>query len=692
MFTLSIILNLHREEKIAEKTILNIKNILNEPHDWKEVEVIAILDNTNKYTQSIVQKHAELFSKIEEVYYKDLGDSRNHGVALSKNEFIVFADGDDYCSHNMLQSLYKKFFEHYSKFDTWTNLTDKEHIAIFPKYLIEFPNLFQMNYCDSNNFIVENNRFLHCYHSKIATKKELLIKNRIRTNKEPYGYEDWDLNNRLLAQGVQYKTASYILYYRRNPNQLSMLSSQVDNKHIVRNSKLYAYENIQNTHNSNTSIYMTNDDFFLEEPKSHLVKKHYRDILFKEHRIFLENYDEQCQPKEEITQSSTLYYANELSEQSKLYNKLLAFLLHKDIIYIVPWINLGGADKVILEYTKALPTQMKAGVITTLNPGTRISHLTIEHFDMPSSSTYWHNISTEDKLHIITKAIINSNIKFIHVINSELALQTIKYYNHIYNEYNIKIAVSLFCPDYDWENRTYHGFPIMYPELFNNSHVIFSDNNYWYNFFKGLHNGKDFNYKKLFSPTDPIEISYHFKQKDTKKILWASRICNQKLFSIFEEIVNHLPNYHFIIYSGKPQEPNNIEILQRLLQKSNVEFRGEYQHINELNLNEYDLYLFTSLYEGIPTIILDMAMGGIPIVTANVGGISEVLGKDYPLFVNNPQNAQAYIDKIKLFYHNKETIIPIMKNIREFILSHHNVERFQKEYLNTIKRLLDDYW
>ena len=691
MFTLSIVFNFHREGKVAEKTIENLKNILEQPHAWNDVEVVAILDNPDKLTRDLVYEHSSVFTTIEEVNYQDLGDSRNHGVDISHNEFITFSDGDDYCSHNILQALYDRFFEHYAHYGEakqLANLKEHEHIAVFPEYLVEFPHLFKMHYVDSNDFMVKNNRFIHCYFSKISIHRQLLTRYRIRKNSPPYGYEDWDLNNRLLSAGVWYTTAAYILYYRRD-NKQTLLKKQTDLKHIVRNSKLYDHtqsikpiETLHSTPNKN--------DFFRIEPKSNKMKKIYQDILFKNDKLFLHDYAEECQYKNDVVSGSTSETAFRLSGHSVIYDQLLDFLYGKEIIYFVPWINLGGADKVILEYTKSIATEYQAGLITSLKPGSRIERLEIPFCDLPSIHESWNTISLEERLHILTKAIINSKVKIVHIINSDIALQTVKYYAHVYKEHHIKIITTLFCPDYDWTNKQYHGFPVMYPEIFENADMILSDNNYWYEYFKALNKNRDFKFKKLSSPTAGMNMKFQHNKHPSKKILWASRICNQKLFDIFEAIVNALPQYEFIIYGGQPEEENNKKILKRLLAQPNVEFRGEYQHINELDLNEFDLYLFTSLFEGIPTIILDMAMLGIPIVSADVGGISEVLGKDYPLLVKEAQNAKEYITKINYFYNRTIPMNTQIQNIHHYIAEHHNETVFQSEYRNIIEEVLHD--
>ena len=639
MYTLSLILNLHREGALAEQTILNLQHCIRHSqkakNSWNAIEILAILDDPDERTKDIVHTYRTLFHKIEIVAYKDLAHARNHGVEIASHNFVLFADGDDYSSHNILPRLYRKFYKHYSGLindtESLTQLPENRHIAVFPKYVIEFPNLFQMTFFDSNIYIVQNNKFLNCYPSKIAICKSVLQANKLKKNTPPYGYEDWDLNNRLLAKGIQYKTADYILYYRRG-NRESLLSKQVGEKHIVRNSLLYSkafndtlthklHENDSRNINRIRQFILRPILFKVYRKIKYLVSRLLHSYLmpytkkepFSKEKKFLESYFENTlHLREDIQFSSTKHLASHSSIPTKIYNHLLEFLSQKEVVYFFPWIGMGGADKVSVEYTKALSIPNSC-VITSIYSGPRIHAIKIPHLDLVSELEGWHALSEDEQMHILVKAMINSQIKLIHIVNSEIALKTVKYYDKVYKEYKIKTIVTLFCPDYDWINYEYHGYPVMYPELFEKADLVLSDNNYWYDFFKTLNHHKDFHYKKLSSPTQKMEISYHYKEKNTKKILWASRICNQKLFDVLEKIVNQLPEYTFVIYGSYAEgDQKHEEILTRLVQNDNVQFRGEYQHISEIDLNEFDLYLFTSLFEGIPTIILDMIMGGDP--------------------------------------------------------------------------------
>jgi glycosyltransferase involved in cell wall biosynthesis len=713
VYTLSIILNLHREGHLAEKTIRNLETIINTKSSWEKVEIIAVLDNADESTKKIVYSHKKLFNIIDEVDFRDLAHSRNHGVSRATQNFILFADGDDYFSYTILPSLYKSFHDYYSHIvhtnDELKHLLDTQHIVVFPHYYVEFPALLQAEYFDSTDYTVQNNKFLHCFGSRIAVFKDILTKYPVHENKSPYGYEDWDLNNRLLANGLQYKIADFTLYYRRENSQ-SLLAMQIKNKNIVRNSELYNFSRINNTLEENKN----RDTAIIENipqpvrgklwrtlAKSKILKKIYHvaksklrkpsiinKSLFQDDIVFLKAYGETVSAREDIQTYSLQYYASHLSIQAKTYSKLMQFLSQKEVVYFFPWIVVGGADKVSVEYTKALHTK-NCCVITSIESGVRINDIKVPHLDLISDFAGWQSVTEEDQLHILIKALINSNVKLVHIVNSEIAIKTVKYYKEVYNQYNIKTIVSLFCPEYHWVNHEWHGYPVMYPELFNNADLVLLDNHYWYTFFKDLNHGVDYNYKKLASPTEKQDISYSLKTDNTNKILWASRICNQKLFGVFEEIVNLSPQYTFIIYGSVDEhDEKNKKILNRLLKKENVEFRGVYRHISEINLNEFDLYLFTSLYEGIPTIILDMVMGGIPIVSAKVGGISEVLGEDYPLLVHQPSDATEYVSKIKAFYDDKNTIVQMMPTVQNTVLEEYNFSTFESEYNTCIKELM----
>jgi glycosyltransferase involved in cell wall biosynthesis len=130
------------------------------------------------------------------------------------------------------------------------------------------------------------------------------------------------------------------------------------------------------------------------------------------------------------------------------------------------------------------------------------------------------------------------------------------------------------------------------------------------------------------------------------KVLWASRLSKQKNYRLLAEIVNHSPaNVTFDIWGAG--ETQAVDEFQRLLNVgAKVEIRGAYSSFAELAASDYDVYLYTSLWDGIPNALLEAAACELPVVAANVGGISEVVSEDCGWLIDHHDCYQPYIDAL----------------------------------------------
>lgn len=714
MYTLSIVLNLHREGNILANTISNLRDILDfsfkHQPNWSMVEVIAVLDTPDKATEQIAYENGDLFSEVKVIQVKDLALARNYGISIARGNFILFADGDDYFSQSCLVLLYKKFFNHYSfllnqRQEAIQLLSYSDHIAIFPKFVVQFPKVSFHEYVDSNEYITDNMKFAHCYISRICCLKALLTENKFYKNEMLYGYEDWDLNNRLLSLGVKFLALEdYVLYYR-SVEQDSLLNKQVLNKCIVRNSELYLLNTSLYEEQGNNGVklpkffrktksivksifYKGKITYYLQKLKAFIFKVMHRKLISK-HFNFLKKYQES---NVELKDRGVFYTLKPLSEKllasSIAFWEISNYLKNKEILFIIPWLKLGGADKVIKAYIDSVRDTYSIGIITTLEPGDKAPLLQIEYLNL-NYLAGWSELIETQKLDIILKSIINlDSLKFVHCVQSDLGYKIIKYYSAILHEYNKKIISSLFCPDYDWEKEEYYGYPFMYKELFNGSNIVLSDNQYWYKYFKEINNDTDFAYLKLSSPVENSGNYKKLSRDNTYKVLWASRICEQKLFKVFAQIVLQMPSLKFVIYGNVPDDKFNKALLNNALKLPNVEFRGEYSTLAELNIDEFDLFLYTSLFDGVPNVILEMAMFKLPIIAANIGGITEVLGDDYPFLVQDVMNSSSYINKIIEFYsYDKELLQDKLIQIQQFVEINHSLDRFKQKYLDILLTL-----
>ncbi|MBA7507800.1 Spore coat protein SA [subsurface metagenome] len=103
-----------------------------------------------------------------------------------------------------------------------------------------------------------------------------------------------------------------------------------------------------------------------------------------------------------------------------------------------------------------------------------------------------------------------------------------------------------------------------------------------------------------------------------------------------------------------------------------------------------DLFVFLGTWEGIPTVILEAMLCGLPIVTTPVGGIPEVVeeGKN-GLFVKLPIDEEDLANKIGHFVNMREAnITKISRENTRKIRTHYNWEIVADKILNVYKQVL----
>lgn len=100
---ISLIVPVYNVENYLEKCLNSIRN-----QSYKNIQVIIINDGSNDNSCNIIDKYVNLDTRFQKVYQNNsgVGEARNNGILISKGQYIMFIDSDDYLHENFIQDLY----------------------------------------------------------------------------------------------------------------------------------------------------------------------------------------------------------------------------------------------------------------------------------------------------------------------------------------------------------------------------------------------------------------------------------------------------------------------------------------------------------------------------------------------------------------------------------------------------------
>lgn len=324
-----------------------------------------------------------------------------------------------------------------------------------------------------------------------------------------------------------------------------------------------------------------------------------------------------------------------------------------DSVVLMPFCKLGGADFV-------------AGVLATeLNRSGRVLVIRTDAGDWARPDWFPENVETVDlssllepipkamRMRILYEVLLKVDARDVYNVNSRLAFDTFVKYGERLSTVT-RIYAYYFCAD-----RTVEGIETGYPVwYFSNilpylSGALIDNATLAQNLIDRfclvgkLQDKVRVLYTPVMSP--PTEISVAAAQcassakRGRKRILWAGRFDVQKRFDLLVDVARLLPEIDFVAW-GKAvlSSPPDMSALP-----PNLEVNPPFQSYDELPLTDADGWFYTSAWDGIPTILIELGSMGLPIVASGAGGVPELIDETTGWRVDNDAPAEAYAEAIK---------------------------------------------
>lgn len=184
------------------------------------------------------------------------------------------------------------------------------------------------------------------------------------------------------------------------------------------------------------------------------------------------------------------------------------------------------------------------------------------------------------------------------------------------------------------------------------------------------------------APVDPSLAATVAAQEQSSRrpvVYWAGRWDRQKRGDIALEVARRMPDIDFRFWNEAPLDGDQVGEMP-----DNVRLEGPYGDISSLDLSQADAWLYTSAWDGVPSVLLEVAMTEVPIVGSLVGGVGEVLSDENSWPIIDWQDPDAYEKALRDILSDPEEARRRSHSLRERL----ERDRTQRDYAEYAAQLL----
>lgn len=320
-------------------------------------------------------------------------------------------------------------------------------------------------------------------------------------------------------------------------------------------------------------------------------------------------------------------------------------------VILMPAGRMGGADLVAAILAKALAEQGRTLILRTDD-----SHWDRPDWypeDVPSIDISVHLKAHEDARRALYVLLSGLGAKKIFNVNSRLAFET-------FAEFGARLALQVrlyayyFCSDRT-ETGLEVGYPIWYfanilPHL---AAAVIDTQDLAETLIDRFAIPPDVAKRivTVYTPAQtPIAVPPMVERESASltpgyrpRILWAGRLDRQKRFDLVVDVARAMPDVEFHCW-GKAvlDAPPNLALLPK-----NLILNPPFSSYDELPLAESQGWLYTSSWDGLPTILIELGALGVPIVASAVGGVPELIDETTGWPVRPGASVSEYVAAIR---------------------------------------------
>jgi glycosyltransferase involved in cell wall biosynthesis len=354
------------------------------------------------------------------------------------------------------------------------------------------------------------------------------------------------------------------------------------------------------------------------------------------------------------------------------------------VVIFAPWLSRGGADLLACHAAQTAAEfhgSESVVVVLTDSDNEAGKDRLPKNVSVVSFSALGLNLSDDDRVDLVELLVRALQPRALLNVNSLACWKAMKRRGRRMALFT-KLYAMLFCPDYDAEGR-----PCGYSDLFLRaslpylSGVYFDNETHITDIIKQYAVPVELQSRLvvLKQPSPALTRLSSSRKNDGRRlsVLWAGRIAHQKNIALLANILRIGQQFDFHVWGGA-SDISAQELLEEVSAScNNVQLHGEFERFDKLPVRSYDAFLYTSLWDGLPNVLLEAAAVGIPIIASDSGGIGELVNLETGWLVPSLDDAAAYISALQEVATSPEIALERAGSMQKKLKANYNWESYK---------------
>ncbi len=312
-------------------------------------------------------------------------------------------------------------------------------------------------------------------------------------------------------------------------------------------------------------------------------------------------------------------------------------------VFIIPFLVMGGAEKYAADLVDVLRMKSVGPVLVIVTDQTEEEAFGWQKFEIlsplqQSNIIFWRDICSSFKWEdpsALSRFINALQPRLVVIVNSHLGLETVAKFGRGLSQF-----ARLYCAFFSMGINGLGGpHGAYFPRRIMPFALALTDNQPMEETLRRLHGeipgpGIATLPPRIRIISDELSASrLSARQERTlkgreRRWLWVSRIEPFKGTALLADLAKFRPADQFEVFGAVDGELVPTELILK-----NINVRPALQDVIMADFTQFDGFIFTSLFEGMPNTVLEMSQHLIPMVLADVGGLRRTFDDDAALFV-----------------------------------------------------------